>query len=232
MTQLKASVPAHVAIILDGNRRWAKARGLNPWEGHRVGIEAIDRTIAHAIERGIRYLTVYGFSTENWKRSTAEVKFLMDFFEKTLKERGEKWHAQGVRLRHLGQLDRLPVSLRLVIEKDVEKSAANTTLTFGLCLSYGGRDEIVRAVRRLLQQGVGVNSVTEELLASALDSAGVPDPDFIIRTSGEQRLSGFLTWQSVYSELYFTPTPWPDFNEQSFDDALEWYADRARRFGA
>lgn len=229
---MATDTPTHVGIILDGNRRWAKARKLDPWEGHKVGIETLDRTIRHAIERGIKYVTVYGFSTENWKRSPAEVQFLMEFFETTIRERSEEWRQQGVRLRHLGQLDRLPASLATLIAERVAESATASTLTFGLCLSYGGRDEIVRAVRRLVDRGVSAAEVTEEAIAGALDSTGSPDPDLIIRTSGEQRLSGFLTWQSVYSELYFTPTPWPDFDEAAFDEALLWYAERQRRYGA
>ena len=229
---MTASIPAHVGIILDGNRRWAKARGLDPWEGHKVGIATLDRAIGHAIERGISALTVYGFSTENWKRSSAEVAFLMQFFEATLRDRSTIWQEQGVRFRHLGQLDRLPASLRECVVASEAASAENSTLTFGLCLSYGGRDEVVRAVQQLFRTGMTPDAFTEEVLTNALDSAGLPDPDLIIRTSGEQRLSGFLMWQSVYSELYFTPTPWPDFDEAAFDTALAWYAERQRRYGA
>ncbi|MBI4032864.1 di-trans,poly-cis-decaprenylcistransferase [Candidatus Berkelbacteria bacterium] len=224
-------VPTHVAIILDGNRRWARARGENASFGHKAGMANIDRIIDRCLARGIRYLTVWGFSTENWKRDAAEVEFLMQIFETRLREKGEDWHRRGVRIHHMGQLDRLPPTLQKVIRHWMTTTRENTALTVTLCLSYGGHDELIRAIQKLIQAGTSTEQITEEAVVGALDSAGIPNPDLVIRTSGEQRLSGFLSWQSAYSELYFTQMHWPDFDEAALDEAIAWYAARERRYG-
>lgn len=225
------TVPTHVAIILDGNRRWAKAQGKLPAFGHQAGAQNIERIVNHCLALGIRYLTVWGFSTENWKRSPAEVEFLMRLFETQVHEQAARWHERDVRVRHMGQFDRLPPTLRAVLGEWIERTRENQALTVTLCLSYGGRDELLRAIQKLVASGIESDEVTEEAVAGALDSADLPDPDLIIRTSGEQRLSGFLPWQGTYSELYFTPTPWPAFDAQALDEAIAWYSTRERRFG-
>ncbi len=223
-------VPQHVGIILDGNRRWAKKRGLAIALGHERGVENIERVGEAGIKRGVRFLTVYAFSTENWQR-TGEVPHLMAIFERFAREK-KQWALQHkVRVRTMGQFDRLPASLQEALSELMEATKDFRDLTFSICLSYGGRNEIIRAVHRLADQGIAGNKVTEVALAGVLDSADIPDPDLIIRTAGEQRLSNFLTWQSAYAELYFTGTFWPDFDEAELDAALEWYANRERRYG-
>ena len=222
-----ADVPRHIGIILDGNRRWAKQHALSVALGHSRGIEGTTRIVKHCIARGVAYLTVYGFSVENWQR-TDEVPHLMRIFEDYARSQKEELVSNGVRVAVMGQIERLPASLQVALRELIEATKHNQRLTFTLCLSYGGRDEIVRATQRLVAAG---QEITEQTIAAQLDSAGRPDPDLIIRTSGEQRLSGFLTWQSSYSELYFTPTLWPDFDEAELDTAMTWYQERDRRRG-
>jgi len=222
-----APVPEHVGIILDGNRRWAKKQGLEIMFGHQRGADNIERVGNHAIARGVRHFTIYAFSIENWKR-TNEVSHLMRIFEQFAKDK-KRWAIdKNIRIRVMGQFNQLPVSLQSALTELIKATKSFNALTFNVCLSYGGRDEIIRAAQAVVSAGESIN---EETLAAHLDSAGSPDPDLIIRTAGEQRLSNFLTWQSAYSELYFTPTYWPDFDEIELDRAIAWYQKRERRYG-
>jgi undecaprenyl diphosphate synthase len=225
-------LPHHVVIIPDGNRRWAQSRGLAPWEGHRAGIKNFEEVIQRFREYKIPHLTLWGFSTENWKRENQEVQILLKIFREGLERFGPQLVREKVRFRHIGRRDRLPDSLVHVIEKweSLTKEWSETSLT--VAVDYGGRDEIVRAVKKLDQQGFSASAVNEDILYTVLDTAGLPDPDLIIRTSGEQRLSGIMPWQSVYAELYFTPVHFPDFGVAELHDALLEFRNRKRRFGA
>lgn len=224
-------LPAHIAIIMDGNGRWAQARGLPRLAGHRAGTENLRRVIEAGIEFGIPYLTIYAFSTENWGRPSEEVQGLMKIFEDVIDSELEQLHDQGVQLRHIGRLDRLEPSFREKVIHALEYTAHNTRLVLNIAFNYGGRDEIVCAVQRMIRDGVKAEEVTDELINQYLFTAGVPDPDLIIRTSGELRGSNFLIWQGAYSEWYFPETYWPDFDKEQFRLALEEYARRERRYG-
>jgi undecaprenyl diphosphate synthase len=220
-----------VAIIMDGNGRWAAARGLPVAEGHREGARALRRTVEAAIDIGISSLAVYAFSTENWARPPEEVESILELLGETIDRELPDLAKQGVRTRFVGRRDRVPEELR---EKMVEleaETAGNDRLHLWIAFDYGSRAELVEAARRLVEEGVPAEDVTEEALAERLFAPGLPDPDLVIRTSGEQRLSNFLLWQSAYSELAFTDTLWPDFGEDGLRAALEEYASRARRFG-
>jgi undecaprenyl diphosphate synthase len=224
---MNESVPQCVGIILDGNRRWAKAKGLPTLEGHRVGLGKIKETARFVSKRGVSHLALYMFSTENWNREAAEVAYLMDLFRGLIRKEIRELKEENVRVRFVGQRERFSEDLQLAM-KDVEaQTALNTGLTLWCCLSYGGRAEIVAAARA----GAGAGNLTEDALANHLWTVGMPDPDIIIRTSGEKRLSGFLTWQSVYSELFFIDSHWPDFSEEIFDNILTEYKERERRHG-
>lgn len=222
-----ASPISCIGIIMDGNRRWAKSRGLPKLEGHRAGVEAVKKATRFVRDRGIKNLVVYAFSTENWNREADEVSYLMnlirEFAQKEMRELGK----EGVRVRFVGQRERLATDVRDSIDAIEKETAHNTTITLWLCVSYGGRAEIVAAANAAAEKG----TITEESLAQNLWTAGMPDPDIIIRTSGEKRLSGFLTWQSVYSELFFTDTKWPDFSKEEFERILAEYRNRKRNFG-
>ncbi len=224
-------VPRHVAIIMDGNGRWAQARGLPRLAGHRAGVEALRRVIEASVEFGIQYLTVYAFSTENWGRPQDEVEGLMNILEEVIDREVPELHRQGVQIRHLGKMEGLRPELQRKIRDAVELTRNNTRLVLNVALNYGGRDEIVQAVRRIIAAGYRPEEVTEALIAQHLYTAGIPDPDLVIRTSGEQRMSNFLLWQSAYAEWYFTPVYWPDFDREEYRKALEEYARRQRRFG-
>ncbi|MCS7207860.1 MAG: isoprenyl transferase [Dehalococcoidia bacterium] len=224
-------IPRHVAIIMDGNGRWATQRNLPRLEGHRAGTENVRRVVQAFADRGVRYLTLYAFSTENWSRPKEEVQGLLDLLEATIQREGKALHKEKVRIRHLGRLDRLPPSLQQAIREVLALTAHNDGFTLSVALDYGGRDEIVSAVRRIVQDGIPPEQVDEVLFARYLYTADLPDPDLIIRTAAEQRLSNFLLWQAAYSEFYFTPTLWPDFNEEEVARALEAYAHRQRRYG-
>jgi undecaprenyl diphosphate synthase len=224
------NVPRHIGIILDGNRRWAKQHALSVALGHTRGVDGTERIVKHCLERSIEYLTVYGFSIENWQR-TDEVPHLMRIFEDYARDKKDEFIKKGIRVRLMGQLDRLPSSLQAALNDLIAVTQDCHQLIFTLCLSYGGRDEIVRAVQALMSEGTTADKITEKMISDRLDSHDIPDPDLIIRTSGEQRLSNFLTWQSSYSELYFTPTLWPDFDEAELDKAITWYQQRDRRKG-
>ena len=224
-------VPIHVAIIMDGNGRWAKARGLPRLAGHRAGTENLRRIIRACVEFGIRHLTIYAFSTENWGRPEAEVKGLMNILENVIDRELEELHREGVQLRHIGQLAGLSPSTQKKVRHAIELTRNNDRLILNLAFNYGGREEIVHAIRRLMADGVKPEEVSEELISSYLDTAGQPDPDLIIRTSGELRVSNFLIWQGAYTELYVTPTFWPDFDREELRQALIHYGSRERRFG-
>ncbi|GBD10473.1 Ditrans,polycis-undecaprenyl-diphosphate synthase ((2E,6E)-farnesyl-diphosphate specific) [bacterium HR23] len=224
-------IPLHVAIIMDGNGRWASQRNLPRLEGHRAGTENVRRVVQAFARWGVRYLTLYAFSTENWSRPKEEVQGLLDLLEATIQREGKALHKEKVRIRHLGRLDRLPPSLQQAIHEVLALTRHNEGLTLSVALDYGGRDEIVSAVRRILQDGIPPERVDEVLFARYLYTADLPDPDLIIRTAAEQRLSNFLLWQSAYSEFYFTPTYWPDFNEEEVERALTAFAQRQRRYG-
>jgi undecaprenyl diphosphate synthase len=226
-----ADVPRSVAVIMDGNGRWAAARGLSRAEGHRAGTKALRRTVEAAIDLGIESLTVYAFSTENWMRPTAEVDDLMEIFGETIERELPDLAAQGVRTRFIGRRDRAPDWLQQAMAQLEQETAGNERLQLWIAFDYGGRAEIVEAVKRLLVNGTDPAGLDEEAFARYLYAPDLPDPDLLIRTSGELRISNFLLWQLAYAELVFVNTLWPDFGEQHLREALEAYAGRRRRFG-
>jgi len=228
---LPDKIPTHIAIIMDGNGRWALARDLPRLAGHRAGTENLRRVIEACIEFGIQYLTIYAFSTENWGRPEEEVQGLLHILEDVIDRELQELHEQGVRLRHIGRLDRLDPILQEKVLNAVELTKENTRLVLNVAFNYGGRDEIVCAIQRILEDGVNSEDVTDELVSKYLFTAGVPDPDLIIRTSGELRGSNFLIWQGAYCEWYFTPTYWPDFDKEQLRLALEEFSRRERRYG-
>jgi undecaprenyl diphosphate synthase len=225
-------LPTHVAIIMDGNGRWAKERGLPRRAGHKAGTENIRRIIEFLGDRGVPYLTLYAFSTENWRRPRAEVNTLMRLLGNVIKREIRELHERGARLLHLGSLDRLPPRLRQQVLDAVELTKDNRRITVAVAFDYGGRAEIVDAVRRIVAEGLPPEEISEEGLGSYLYTAGLPDPDLIIRTAGEMRLSNFLIWQAAYAEYYSTPIYWPDFGPEEMERALQAYSRRERRFGA
>lgn len=224
-------VPTHIAIIMDGNGRWALSRGLPRLAGHRAGTENLRRVIEACAEFGIKYLTIYAFSTENWGRPFEEVQGLLRILEDVIDRELQELHDQGVQLRHIGRLDGLKPALRKKVLEAIEFTKHNTRLVLNVAFNYGGRDEIVCAIQRLIRDGVEANKITDALVSQYLFTAGVPDPDLIIRTSGELRGSNFLIWQGAYSEWYFTPTYWPDFGKEELSRALEEFRHRERRYG-
>jgi undecaprenyl diphosphate synthase len=225
-------VPKHVAIIMDGNGRWAAARGLPRVVGHREGTKAVRRTIEAAIGQGVKYLTLFAFSSENWQRPEEEVTDLRGLLLQFLRSELQEMHEAGVRLRVIGEQARFGPNIAAELAVAEAKTANNEKLTLLMALSYGGRAEIVAAARQAIAEGLAPEALTEEKFASYLATAGVPDPDLLIRTSGEQRLSNFLLWQTAYAELVFTDVLWPDFSEQDFAGAVRKFAMRERRFGA
>jgi undecaprenyl diphosphate synthase len=224
-------VPRHVAIIMDGNGRWAKKRFLPRIAGHRAGVEAVRRTVKAAPRIGVEVLTLYAFSSENWKRPADEVSDLMGLLRHYLESEVEELHANGIRLRFIGDYRRLNAELVGLVERSARLTAANERMTLVIALNYGSQDEIVRAVAAMVADGVKPEAVTGEAIAARLDTAGLPAPDLIIRTSGEQRLSNFLLWQAAYAELVFTDVLWPDFDEASLRRAVDDFGQRERRFG-
>jgi len=228
---LPEHIPTHIAIIMDGNGRWALARGLPRLAGHRAGTENLRRIIEACIEFGIRYLTIYAFSTENWGRPQEEVMGLMSIVEDVIDRELQELHDQGVQLHHIGRLDRLNPVLRDKVLQAIDYTKNNDRLVLNVAFNYGGRNEIICAVQRIIQDGVKAEDVTDELISRYLFTAGVPDPDMIIRTSGELRGSNFLIWQGAYCEWYFTPTYWPDFDKEQLRIALEEFSHRERRYG-
>ena len=225
-------IPAHVATVMDGNGRWAQQRGLKRTEGHTAGEEALFDTVEGALELGVGWLTVYAFSTENWRRPPEEVRFLMGFNESLLVRRRDELHDRGVRVNVIGRRDwRVPKRLLRRIDEAVELTAKNKKLTLTVAFNYGGRAEIVDAVRRLVDEGVPANKIDEKAIARRLYDPSMPDPDLLVRTSGEHRLSNFLLWESTYSELVFTDVLWPDFRRENLFDAVREYQARDRRYG-
>ncbi len=224
--------PVHVAIIMDGNGRWANARGLDRLEGHEAGTENIRRILRHAAKCGVRYLTIWAFSTENWRRPEDEVSGLMEILGRALISETEELHSQGAQLRHIGDLSALAPQLQESVKEAMRLTAENNRITLTIAFNYGGRQELIHAVKRMISEGVDPESITEETFANYLYMPELPEPDLIIRTSGEYRLSNFLLWQGAYSELFFSPKYWPDFSEDDFDEALINYTHRERRFGA
>jgi len=216
---------------MDGNGRWAKERGLSRQAGHRAGTENIRRIIRYLGERGVPYLTLYAFSTENWVRPRPEVRALMQLVARVIKREIKELHERGVRLVHLGRLDNLAPSLRRQVLDAIDLTKGNTEMTVAVAFDYGGRAELVDAVRRIIVDGLSPDKVDEETISSYLYTAGMPDPDLVIRTAGEMRLSNFLIWQAAYAEYYSTPTYWPDFGPENIEEALRAYAGRERRFG-
>ncbi len=228
---LPEQMPKHVAIIMDGNGRWAKARGLPRSAGHRQGTENLRRLLKTAVEFGIEIMTIYAFSTENWSRPRREVRLLMRILEMVIDRELEELNENGVQIRHIGELDGIAPRLQKKVLHACEYTKNNTKLILNVAFNYGGRDEIVHAVRRIVEEGIPAEGITEELISSYLYTGGLPDPDLIIRTSGEFRLSNFVIWQGAYSEYYATNTYWPDFDKEELHQALVTYSQRKRRFG-
>jgi len=224
-------VPRHVGIIMDGNGRWACSRGLPRVAGHREGTENLRRILRAAVEFGIEILTIYAFSTENWGRPDEEVQGLLSILRTVIEEEVPKLHEEGVQLRHLGRLERIPPELRERIQEAIDMTRANDRLIVNVAFNYGGRAEIVDAIRSLIADGVAPQMVDEAAVSAHLYTAGQPDPDLVIRTSGEMRLSNFLVWQAAYAEFYTTPTFWPDFDKDELYAALKDFNERERRFG-
>ena len=224
-------VPGHVAIIMDGNGRWAKARGLPRLAGHRAGTENLRRIITACVEFGIKYLTIYAFSTENWGRPDDEVQGLLQIVETVIDKELAELHKNGVQLRHIGRLERLPEHLQKKVNHAIELTKNNERLVLNIAFNYGGRDEILCAIRRMIDEGVKSEEISEELVSSYMFTYASPDPDLIVRTSGEMRLSNFLIWQGAYSEWYVTPKLWPDFDRECLLEAITSYNQRDRRYG-
>jgi undecaprenyl diphosphate synthase len=231
MSETIRRVPEHVGIIMDGNGRWAKARGLPRLAGHRAGTRNLRRIIRAAANAGIKHLTFYAFSTENWRRPEEEVSGLMGLLGEFIETETPELHKEGARLLHIGHLEHLEPQLRQKIENAIELTKNNTRIDVILAFSYGGRDEIVTAVRKIVEAGIPAEEITQQTLSENMFTVGIPDPDLIIRTSGELRTSNFLTWQSVYSEWAFPQVFWPDFDEAALAEVLKEFANRDRRFG-
>jgi undecaprenyl diphosphate synthase len=227
-----AAVPRHVAIIMDGNGRWARARGQERLAGHRAGTENIRTIIEGCVEQGIEILTLYAFSTENWRRPADEVNGLFEILAEVIDQETQDLHRNGVRLRHIGRLEGLPRTLQERVTFAVDLTKCNTRLTVNVAFNYGGRDEIVEAARRMLRDGLQPEALDEETFSSYLYTEGMRDPDLIIRTAGEMRLSNFLIWQAAYAEYWSTPLYWPDFGKADLERAVREFGGRERRFGS
>lgn len=224
-------IPNHIAIIMDGNGRWAAKHHLPRLAGHQAGTENLREIIRACVEFGVKYLTVYAFSTENWKRSTEEVSGLLKILADSLEKELGELHKEGVRLLHIGRLEKLNIDLQNKILAAIELTKNNQRLVLTIAWNYGGRDEIVFALEKIIKEGVKADAISEELIAKYLFTSGLPDPDLVIRTSGEIRTSNFLLWQTAYSEWYFTPILWPDFKKPELQAAIQDYSQRERRFG-
>ena len=224
-------VPYHLAIIMDGNGRWARSRGLPRLAGHRAGTENIRRVLEGCVEYGIKVLTLYAFSTENWGRPDAEVRGIIRILEQTIDRELPELHKNGVQLRHIGRLEGIPERLRQKVCEAIELTKHNERIVLNVAFNYGGRTEILDAVRRIVESGVSPDRLDENIFGQYLYTAGLPDPDLIVRTAGELRISNFLIWQSAYAEYYATPTYWPDFDKEELCRALLEYSGRERRFG-
>ncbi len=232
---MSAEMPGHVAIVMDGNGRWARRRMLPRLEGHRQGAKAVRRAVEFARRNGIRVLTLYAFSTENWQRPKAEISGLMKLLSQFIDSDLEEIHEHNIRIRTIGDLERLPAAVGGKLEVAKRKTANNTAMVLNIALSYGGRRDILKASLKLAKAfktgDIEEGDITEEVMAQFLDTSGLPDPDLLIRTGGEMRISNFLLWQLAYAELYFTPVLWPDFDDDAFLEAIEEFRSRQRRFG-
>ncbi len=227
----KEFLPKHIGIMIDGNRRWARKKKLPAFLGHKKGIERVVEIIDYAAKRGIKTLTLYGFSTENWDRSKKEVDYLMDLFIKFSRKYAYDFKKKGIQFRHIGGLKELPKDLQKEIKEAQKLTKDNKKMVLNIALNYGGRDEMVRAIRKIIKKKICSEKINEKVIMHHLDTAGLPDADFIIRTSGEMRLSNFLPFQGTYAELYFPKICWPDFTKKQFDLAIKEFQRRSRRFG-
>lgn len=223
--------PKHVVIIPDGNRRWAKKHGLAPIEGHKKGLEVAMNLVKASAKLGVKILTLWGFSTENWRRPKAEVMYLMRIYQVFFKSHLKELIREGVRFKWLGRRDRVPSQLKSLLEKVEKETARNKKYVLNVCLDYGGRDELVRAIQKIIKKRIKPSQVSEELVSKNLDTAGFPDPDLLIRTSGEKRTSGIMPWQTIYTEFYFSKLFFPDFSMVELKRAFSEYAARQRRYG-
>jgi len=230
-TPKPTKIPRHVAIIMDGNGRWAEQQGLPRLAGHRVGMDRIERVLEILAESGVAYVTLYAFSTENWSRPAGEVEGILELLEEALRSKIQDLHEKNVKVVHLGKVDKLAPNLRRAVAHAQELTQNNTGITLNVAFDYGGRDEILEAVRRIIREQIPAEAVDEKLFSSHLFTNQCPDPDLVIRTGGELRISNFLLWQSAYSEYYHTDTLWPDLEEAELKQALESYSNRQRRFG-
>ena len=232
----KESMPKHIAIIMDGNRRWARAKGIPINMGHKEGAKTLEKIVRYANKIGLEYITVYAFSTENWKRAEDEVSALMFLMQSYLDDYSKRADTENIKVQFLGDIEALSDKMKKSIYKCIERTKNNTGVVFNIALNYGGRAEIIEAVKNIAQEvkedKLKPEDITEQLISNKLYTAGQPDPDLLIRTSGELRLSNFLPWQSVYSEFLFVEKNWPDFNEQDLDNAILEYQKRTRKFGA
>lgn len=227
----RQKTPRHIAIIMDGNGRWARKRGLPRISGHRAGTENLRKIIRACVDLGIQYLTIYAFSTENWARPREEVEALMGILEDVVENETAELNREGVQIRHIGRLEQLNLRLQKKIIQAIELTKNNHRLILTIAWNYGGRDEIVQAIKQIVSERIPAEKVDEKVLVSHLFTNGIPDPDLIIRTSGEMRTSNFLMWQSAYSEWYFTDTLWPDFSKEELQKALQDFETRERRYG-
>ena len=232
----KESMPKHIAIIMDGNRRWAKARGKQAAFGHKEGAKTLEKIVRYANSIGLEYITVYAFSTENWKRAEDEVKALMFLFQSYLNNYSKRADSENIKVKFLGDKKALSKAMQKSMEECVERTKNNTGITFNIAINYGGRDEIVKAMKKIATEykegKIELEQINEEAISKELYTKDEPDPDLVIRTSGEMRLSNFLPWQSVYSELLFVEKNWPDFTEEDLENAIIEYKKRTRKFGA
>lgn len=232
----KENMPKHIAIIMDGNRRWAREKGLDPKLGHKEGAKTLEKIVRYANKIGLGYITVYAFSTENWKRTQDEVGALMLLLQNYLDEYSKRADTENIRVKVLGDISVLPEKMQKSIYRCMERTKDNTGVTFNIALNYGGRDEILKAVKKIAKEvkedKIAINEITEETISNSLYTEGQPDPDLLIRTSGELRTSNFLPWQIVYSEFIFIEKNWPDFEEKDLEEAIEIYQKRNRKFGA
>ncbi len=230
------NMPKHIAIIMDGNRRWARKKGLEPKLGHKEGAKTLEKIVRYANKIGLEYITVYAFSTENWKRTKDEVGALMLLLQNYLDDYSKRADTENIKVKVLGDISALSEGMQKSINKCMERTKNNTGVTFNIAINYGGRDEIVKAVRKISEQvkegKINIEDINEQLISDNLYTAGEPDPDLLIRTSGELRTSNFLPWQIVYSEFVFVEKNWPDFEEKDLDEAIEIYQKRNRKFGA
>ena len=232
----KENMPRHIAIIMDGNRRWARAKGKSASYGHKAGAQTLEKIVRYANKIGLEYITVYAFSTENWKRAEDEVNALMLLLQTYLDDYSKRADTENIRVKILGNISALSEGMQKSIAKTVGRTQNNTGITFNIALNYGGRDEIIKAIKKIAEdvknEKIGIEDIDEKLVSNNLYTKGMPDPDLLIRTSGELRLSNFLPWQLVYSEFLFIDKNWPDFTEQDLDDAILEYEKRTRKFGA